>query len=423
MSKKCERTIFLSDCQSFYASVEKATHPGLDNLPVVVAGDPARRSGIILAACPIAKSFGITTAQRLGEALQLCPNAIVMRPHMQRYIDVSLAITDIYEKYTDLVEVFSIDEQFLDVTGSLNHFGCTPDELAVMIQQKVAASMNVRIRVGIGPTKILAKQATDNFAKKNSSGIFTLGKDDVERFLWPLSIDKMYGVGSRMTRHFVVLGMTTIGHVAKTPLAILKQKFRARFGKQSDIQAEVMWRTANGLDDSPVTPGTFDIAPKSIGHAMTLPRDYLTVEEVDVVLLELTEEVCRDARAKGFTSGTVHVFCMCSPYDSPTGFSQQRKMPLNTNHTLKVYDSVREIFRRNWNGLPVRKVGVTLGTLAEEDVTQLDLFEDVTKLRELDRVVDGIKERFGNTAIIRASSLMKAGLATDRAGKIGGHYR
>ncbi|KRE48412.1 DNA polymerase IV [Paenibacillus sp. Soil724D2] len=423
MSKKCERTIFLSDCQSFYASVEKATHPGLDNLPVVVAGDPARRSGIILAACPIAKSFGITTAQRLGEALQLCPNAIVMRPHMQRYIDVSLAITGIYEKYTDLVEVFSIDEQFLDVTGSLNHFGCTPDELAVMIQQKVAASMNVRIRVGIGPTKILAKQATDNFAKKNASGIFTLGKDDVERFLWPLSIDKMYGVGSRMTRHFVALGMTTIGHVARTPLATLKQKFRARFGKQSDIQAEVMWRTANGLDDSPVTPGTFDIAPKSIGHAMTLPRDYLTVEEVDIVLLELTEEVCRDARSKGFTSGTVHVFCMCSPYDSPTGFSQQRKMPMNTNHTLKVYNSVREIFRRNWNGLPVRKVGVTLGTLAEEDVTQLDLFEDVTKLRELDRVVDGIKDRFGNTAIIRASSLMKAGLATDRAGKIGGHYR
>jgi nucleotidyltransferase/DNA polymerase involved in DNA repair len=423
MSKKGERTIFLSDCQSFYASVEKATHPGLDDLPVVVAGDPARRSGIILAACPIAKSFGITTAQRLGEALQLCPNAIVMRPHMQRYIDVSLAITDIYEKYTDLVEVFSIDEQFLDVTGSLNHFGCTPDELAVMIQQKVAASMNVRIRVGIGPTKILAKQATDNFAKKNASGIFTLGKDDVERFLWPLSIDKMYGVGSRMTRHFVALGMTTIGHVAKTPLATLKQKFRARFGKQSDIQAEVMWRTANGLDDSPVTPGTFDIAPKSIGHAMTLPRDYLTVEEVDVVLLELTEEVCRDARTKGFTSGTVHVFCMCSPYDSPTGFSQQRKMPMTTNHTLKVFDSVREIFRRNWNGLPVRKVGVTLGTLAEEDVTQLDLFEDVTKLRELDRVVDGIKDRFGNTAIIRASSLMKAGLATDRAGKIGGHYR
>ncbi|MEC0270121.1 DNA polymerase IV [Paenibacillus anseongense] len=423
MREKSDRTIYLSDCQSFYASVEKASHPGLENLPVVVAGDPARRSGIILAACPIAKSFGISTAQRLGEALQLCPNVIVMRPHMQRYIDVSLAITDIYKEYTDLVEVFSIDEQFLDVTGSLNHFRCNAEELAVMIQKKVAASMNVRIRVGIGPTKILAKQATDNFAKKNQNGIFTLGKEDVERVLWPLSVDKMYGVGSRMTRHFVNLGMTTIGHVAKTPLHVLKQKFRARFGKQSDIQAEVMWRTANGLDDSPVTPGTFNVAPKSIGHGMTLPRDYTTAEEVDIVLLELTEEVCRDARKKGYTSGTIHVFCMCSPYDAPTGFSQQRKMPFATNNTLKVFESVREIFHRNWNGHPVRKVGVTLGSLDDEGVTQLDLFEDVTKLRKLDSVLDGIKDRFGNTAIIRASSLMKAGLAADRAGKIGGHYK
>ncbi|WP_407873096.1 DNA polymerase IV [Paenibacillus sp. P36] len=423
MREKSERTIYLSDCQSFYASVEKASHPGLENLPVVVAGDPARRSGIILAACPIAKSFGISTAQRLGEALQLCPNVIVMRPHMQRYIDVSLAITDIYKQYKDLVEVFSIDEQFLDVTGSLNHLRCNAEELAVMIQKKVAASMNVRIRVGIGPTKILAKQATDNFAKKNQNGIFTLGKEDVERVLWPLSVDKMYGVGSRMTRHFVNLGMTTIGHVARTPLHVLKQKFQARFGKQSDIQAEVMWRTANGLDDSPVTPGTFNVAPKSIGHGMTLPRDYTTAEEVDIVLLELTEEVCRDARKKGYTSGTIHVFCMCSPYDAPTGFSQQRKMPFATNNTLKVFGSVREIFHRNWNGHPVRKVGVTLGSLDDEEITQLDLFEDVIKLRKLDGVLDGIKDRFGNTAIIRASSLMKAGLAADRVGKIGGHYK
>jgi nucleotidyltransferase/DNA polymerase involved in DNA repair len=423
LREKSDRTIYLSDCQSFYASVEKASHPGLENLPVVVAGDPARRSGIILAACPIAKSFGISTAQRLGEALQLCPNVIVMRPHMQRYIDVSLAITDIYKEYTDLVEVFSIDEQFLDVTGSLNHFRCNPEELAVMIQKKVAASMNIRIRVGIGPTKILAKQATDNFAKKNQNGIFTLGKEDIERVLWPLSVDKMYGVGSRMTRHFINLGMTTIGHVARTPLHVLKQKFRARFGKQSDIQAEVMWRTANGLDDSPVTPGTFNVAPKSIGHGMTLPRDYTTAEEVDIVLLELTEEVCRDARKKGYTSGTIHVFCMCSPYDAPTGFNQQRKVPFATNNTLKVFGSVREIFHRNWNGHPVRKVGVTLGSLDDEEVTQLDLFEDVTKLRKLDSVLDGIKDRFGNTAIIRASSLMKAGLAADRAVKIGGHYK
>lgn len=139
--------------------------------------------------------------------------------------------------------------------------------------------------------------------------------------------------------------------------------------------------------------------------------------------MELTEEVCRDARAKGFTSGIVHVFCMCSPYDAPTGFSQQRKMPFDTNNSLKVYQFASEIFRGNWEGHPVRKIGITLGKLENEHITQLDLFEDVTKLRQLDRVMDGIKDRYGNTAIIRASSLTKAGLVADRAGKIGGHYR
>ncbi len=115
MSGNSERTIFLADCQSFYASVEKADHPECKNKPVAVAGDPARRSGIILAACPIAKSFGVTTAERLGEALIKCPELVVMRPRMQHYIDVSLMITKIYEEFTDLVEIFSIDEQF---------FGC-----------------------------------------------------------------------------------------------------------------------------------------------------------------------------------------------------------------------------------------------------------------------------------------------------------
>ncbi|WP_028545080.1 DNA polymerase IV [Paenibacillus taiwanensis] len=422
MSHKREKVIFLADCESFYASVEKAEHPEYKNKPVAVAGDPTRRSGIILAACPIAKSYGVTTAERLGEALNKCPDLIIMRPRMQHYIDVSLMITQIYEDFTDLVEVFSIDEQFLDVTASLSIFG-DPLTIAKEIQQRVMMQTGVRIRIGISTNKILAKIATDIWAKKNKSGIFTLLPSDVPKMLWPEPAHKMFGVGSRMSKHFAKLGMVTIGDVATTPLPRLKDKFRARFGKQSDIQAEVMWRTANGLDDSPVTPRTFHTPPKSIGHMMTLPRDYAASAEIDTILLELTEEVCRDCRLKGYMGWVVTVSCMCSPYEEPTGFSRQMKMPDPSNNTNKVFEMVKTIFYQYWDHMPVRRAGVMLSTLVDDQHYQLTLFEDQEKTRALDKVTDNIKTRYGSAAIVRASSLTRAGQALERSIKIGGHFK
>lgn len=422
MSDQRERVIFLADCQSFYASVEKVEHPQYKNRPVAVAGDPARRSGIILAACPIAKSFGVTTAERLGEALNKCPDLVVMRPRMQHYIDVSLMITQIYKEYTDLVEIFSIDEQFLDVTGSLRMFG-DPVRIAQSLQQKVLKQTGVNIRVGIGSNKILSKIATDIWAKKNESGIFTLPKSDIETLLWSQPINKMFGVGSRMTSHFLRLGMHTIGDIARTPLPRLKERFRARFGKQSDIHAEVMWRTANGLDDSPVTPGTFNTAPKSVGHMITLPTDYAESDDVNTILLELTEEVCRDCRRKGYMGSVISVSCMCSPYEDPTGFSRQMRMLDPTNNTNVVYEAAKTLFYRYWNTLPVRRIGITLSNFASDQEYQLTLFEDQIKLRSLDKVTDMIKDRYGSAAIVRASSLTASGQAFERCHKIGGHYK
>ncbi|MDP4096800.1 DNA polymerase IV [Paenibacillus sp. P96] len=422
MTKINERTIFLADCQSFYASVEKAEHPEYKNRPLAVAGDPSRSSGIILAACPIAKQFGVTTAERLGEALKKCPDLVIVRPRMKHYIDVSLAITDIYRKYTDLVEVYSVDEQFLDVSGSLSIFG-DPLAIAREIQQRVLRRTEVSVRIGISSNKVLAKIATDIWAKKNDSGLFTLPKTEVEPLLWPQPVGKMFGVGSRMTIHFTRLGMTTIGDIARTPLPVLKSKFRAYFGKQSDIQAEVMWRTANGLDDSPVAPYTFSTSQKSIGHMITLPRDYLKSHEVETILLELTEEVCRDSRRKGYMGSVVTVSCMYSPYETPTGFSRQMKLSGSTNNTNKIYTAVKEIFYKFWDQMPVRRLGISLSGLTDAETYQLSFFEDEERARSLEKATDSIKERYGSAAIIRASSLTHAGQALERALKIGGHYK
>ena len=210
-----KRVIMLVDCQSFYASVEKAAHPEYQDQPVVVAGDPLRRSGIILAACPIAKQLGIKTAETVGQALAKCPELIVIKPRMQTYIDVSLLITKTFERFTDLVEPFSIDEQFLDVTASAALFG-SPDEIAHQIQTFILLQTGVWARVGISSTKILAKMACDLFAKKNESGIFTLEKPDLASTLWPREVSDMFGVAGRMTAHFNRMGLRTIGDVART---------------------------------------------------------------------------------------------------------------------------------------------------------------------------------------------------------------
>ncbi|GAA4716131.1 DNA polymerase IV [Brevibacillus fulvus] len=408
-----KRVIFLVDMQSFYASVEKAANPSIRDQPVVVAGDPQRRSGVVLAACPIAKSFGVTTAEALWQAEQKCRHLVVVRPRMERYIQVSLQITRIFEAFTDLVEPYSIDEQFLDVTGSLRLFG-DPCQLAQTIRERVLQETGVVCRVGIGENKALAKMACDNFAKKRADGIFWLKKEELADTLWKLPIEKLFGVGSRMKRHFHRIGVYQIGQLAALSPALLKRRW--------GVNGEVLWSTAHGLDDSPVSPRTHD-QQKGIGHHMTLPRDYHTEAEIKVVLLELCEEVCRRARSKQLMGDVVSVGCRGADMTAATGFWRQVTLPDPTNDAMTLYQAVCRLFDTYWQHTPVRSVGVNLGRLVSDQVYQLNLFEDNGKKRSLARAMDHIRARFGNDAILRAVSLLAAGQAQERARKIGGHYK
>ncbi|HEY8528991.1 MAG TPA: DNA polymerase IV, partial [Paenibacillaceae bacterium] len=209
------RIIMLADCQSFYASVEKAARPEYRDRPVVVAGDPARRTGIVLAACPLAKRKGVTTAERLGEALNKCPGLVVIRPRMSYYLEVAMQITAIFESYTDLVEPYSIDEQFLDVTGTVRLFGGDPVEMARRIQRRVLAETGVFCRFGIASSKVLAKMACDNYAKSRPDGLFDLRGRRLEDTLWKLPVEKMFMIGSRMAAHLRRMGIATIGDLAR----------------------------------------------------------------------------------------------------------------------------------------------------------------------------------------------------------------
>ncbi|MDF2938586.1 MAG: polYB [Paenibacillaceae bacterium] len=417
-----ERVMFLIDCQSFYASVEKAARPDLKQVPVAI-GDPERPSGIILAACPLAKGQGVTTAERVFQARRKCPELVVIRPRMRMYIKLSLFITKIYETYTDQVEPFSIDEQFLDVTGTLHKYG-TVEELAQNIQNRVLLSTGVWTRVGIGPTKILAKTATDNFAKKRTGGIFRLGYDNLEQELWPLPIQQMYMVASRMTRHFVRMGINTIGDLARLELADFKRRMRYEMGKQSDIKAEYYWQVARGIDPSTVKPGIRPGKHKSISHGKTLRASlYRKLEDIEVVLLELVVEVCRRARKYGVLGQVVYVGAAETDGERGSSFGRQLTLSQPTSLTHEVADAAQALFRRYWSGLPVGHLTIGLDQLTPDDSYQLTLFDNRPKLYAMERTIDQIKDRYGSDAILRASSLFEAGVARERAEQIGGHFK
>jgi len=416
-----ERTIFLVDGQSFYASIEKAAHPEYRDKPVAV-GDPERRSGIILAACPLAKARGVTTAERVGEALAKCPDLIVIRPRMQRYITISLLITEIFESVTDQVEPYSIDEQFLDVTGSIGVFG-SPAEIADSLQSRIQLSTGVWSRVGIGPTKILAKMATDNFAKKRSDGVFRLDFRNIESDLWPLPVHCMFMVGSRMAKHFMCMGMNTIGDIARMPLADFKRRMRQRMGKQSDIQAEYYWQTARGIDPSPVVASIRGNL-KSVSHGKALRSSlYRTLPDIEVVLLELVVEVCRRARRLGYQGRVVSVGAAETDGERRAGFGRQTTLQQPTSLTHEVAAAARKLFVDHWHGLPLTHLYISLTQLSSDSEYQLTLFENRAEAYDLERAADGIKDLYGSDAIMRASSLLASGVAKERSQQIGGHYK
>lgn len=422
MTTRKERTIFLVDAQSFYASVEKAGRPDLADKPVAIA-DPERPSGIVLTACPIAKARGVTTASRVFEARAKCPELVIIRPRMGTYIKIALLISRIFETYTDLVEPFSIDEQFLDVTHTLRLFGGSEVEMAKHIQNRILLSTGVWTRVGIGPTKILAKTATDNFAKKRPEGIFRLDFNNIETELWPLPIPQMFMVGNRMTKHFFRMGIQTIGDIARMELGQFKRRMRSEMGKQSDIQAEYYWQSARGLDPSQVRRQIRDPL-KSVGHGKTLRASlYTKLEDIEVVLLELVIEVCRRARRMGVMGQTVHVSAVETDGVRARSFGRQTTLQQPTSLTHEVAAAAHDLFRKYWTGMPVSHLGVSINQLSSDEVFQLTLFEDRQRAYTMEKTLDSIKNRYGSAAILRASSMLNAGVARERAEQIGGHYK
>ncbi|GGO03725.1 DNA polymerase IV [Saccharibacillus kuerlensis] len=410
------RIVMLVDMESFYAGVEKARRPDVREQPLAVAGDPSIPSSAVLAACPIAKRHGIRTGERLSSALAKCPQLIAVRPRMGEYIEISAQIAGILEAYTDLVEPYSIDEMFADFTGSLHLYGGSEEELARLIQARIAVETGVRARFGIGANKVRAKLACDLVAKKTESGIFHLHRqEDWEYRIWPEPIRRMWGVGSRMERNLHALRILTIGELARMPLG----KLQARWG----VNGEVLWRVANGIDDSPVSPWAAR-EQKEVGTTITLPRPYAQRIEIEAVLLDLCTEIGRRVRRMRMMGDILTVGAGGEGgYRKSTGFHRRTRLDDPSDITAELYEVSRRIFHEGWDGSPVKRISLSLSGLCAAEVYQPSLFENRERNRAIDRAMDEIKDRFGETAIVRGSSFTDAGRARDRAEKIGGHYK
>lgn len=394
------RVILLCDMNSFYASVHQAMDAKLRGKPVIVGGDPGQRRGIVLAASYEAKKYGIKTGMIISEARALCPQAVFVSPSHRDYAAFSSWINSILREYSDLVEPCSIDESFVDITGCLKNLG-TPQSIAQEIQTRINREVGVGVNIGIGPSKLMAKMASE-LEKPNK--IIFLSPDDWSRRVWPLPVKELFGVGSRIGKWLNQIGVKTIGDLAAMPVELL----RIRYG----LVGEVLHYSARGIDSSSVDPGSLEVI-KSVGNQITLPRDYRGLEQIKVVVLELAEEVAQRTRKAGFIGRRVSL-----TIKDPNFITESHSKVLShyTDITQEIYEMGVFLLEQYLDKKEVRArlVGLTLSELIPKEEKQLSIFSGQDRQEKIDRATDLIKSKWGRQSIQRAVSLTECGVYDGR---------
>lgn len=377
------------DMDAFYASVEERDQPALVGKPVIVGGSADGR-GVVAAANYVVRKFGVHSAMPTAQALRLCPDAILIRPRMGHYAEISDQIRSIFDRFTPLVEPLSLDEAFLDVTGSEVHFGPAV-EIAHQIKAAIRTELKLIASIGVAPNKFLAKIASD--LKKPDALVF-VDPNQVQEFLGPLPVARLWGAGRVTQSQFSQLGIRTIAELRRLDPTLL----RAKFGSQG----EKFWELAHGRDDRRVIP---DQEAKSISHETTFAADISDLEVLRAWLLELTEHVCRRMRRRQLVGRTVQLKLRFSNFQTIT---RSVSLPQPTHTTREVWEAAAQLLEACWpQNRPVRLIGVGMASLQAPQPVQLSLFdEDRQKNSRLDSVADDIRQKFGTSAISPGSGLL-----------------
>ena len=382
----------LVDMDAFFASVEQAHHPHLRGKALIVCGDPSRR-GVVTAASYEARPFGVRAGMPLAEARRLCPDAEYVEGNPRKYVEKSLELLEMFLTITPDVEPFSVDEAFLDLRR-LPGRGQTLEsasEIARELQQRISETHGLGASVGIGPNKLIAKMAS---GVQKPRGITALNEDTFRGVFWPQDVQALWGVGPRMSEHLKSLGLATVGALANAPAGLLKQQF----GVVGEHLIEAAW----GRDRSDVIPYHQGVDPKSMGHEVTLPEDCREAEFLEGTLLRLSDQVGRRLRADGFRGCTVTLKLRDFRFRTVT---RQRALGTAVDDHLGIFEVVRGLWRENWQGEPLRLLGVSVSALEHSDEEQLELFSRDERSRALQDALDKVRDKLGEASVVPAGSL------------------
>ncbi|MDH5185149.1 MAG: DNA polymerase IV [Gammaproteobacteria bacterium] len=378
------------DMDAFYASVEELDNPELKGRPVIVGGSPQSR-GVVSAANYIARGFGVHSAMPTANAHRLCPQGVFLPVRMARYIEISQQIHAIFHRYTPLIEPLSLDEAFLDVRASESLFG-SAEQIGKKIQDEIAHELGLVASVGIAPNKFLAKIASD---LEKPNGFVIVRSEQVQSFLDPLPIRRLWGVGKSSAQRLHSLGLYTIQDIRETSVQELERVLGNR--------GEYLWQLAHGRDNRPLVT---DREVKSISHETTFSEDIADEALLVSQLLHLTEQVAWRLRRHGLKGKTIQLKLRYSDFRSLT-----RSLTLDspTDNTDTLWQNVERLFmQRIPRPLPaVRLIGIGVSSFEQQYEPQPDLFSEQEEENNpvVDQLSDAIRKRFGKSGLQRARGL------------------
>jgi len=393
MIESHERIIFHIDVNSAFLSwsaVEALTNGekiDIREINSVIGGDEESRRGVVLAKSNLAKQCGIVTGESLFNARRKCPDLKVISPCFSVYEKYSKAMMELLKEYTPLLEQYSIDECFLDVTNDLRD---EPIKMAEAIKDRIKEELGFTVNIGIANNKLLAKMASE-FRKPNK--VNTLYPSEIKQKLWPLSVGELFMVGKKATEKLNSLYVYTIGELANSNVELLKAKFKS-YGL-------MIWEYANGIDNSKVEINTGEM--KGISNATTLAEDIINKEAAYKVLRSLVEKVSTRLRELNKCCNSVSVNVRSSDFKN---YSHQKKLVNPTDSTRKLLETVLELFDEAWKKEPIRLLGVSLTQLVDEGHYQISIFENLEyeKEKALDKTLDSIRKKYGQDAVKRLNS-------------------
>lgn len=391
--------------QACYDRQQSAASVDIREIPAVIGGSEEKRHGVVLAKSIPAKRFGIHTGEPLIDARRKCPELLVVPPNYPLYVNYSNRFIELLKKYAPIVEQYSIDEAFCDMSGTRSLYG-DPVAFAHKLREEIRDTLGFTVNIGVSSNKLLAKMASD-FQKPDR--VHTLFPEEIAEKMWPLPVGDLFFVGRATARKLHTLGIHTIGQLAGTDPAILCAHLKKH--------GNVIWNFANGRDLD--FPSSHDADNKSFGNSITISYDVTDRDTAKMILLSLCETVGSRIRADGSYIGMVSVSILNHEFKSA---SRQTILDSHTDITERIYDAACLLFDSLWDQTPIRQLGVSTGKATKTAAIQCDLFDEGKneRLQKLNTAIDSIRSQYGQDSVMRACFLnsdqehMTGGLAKEK---------